>query len=87
MNFLVGVFLVLGLCVMASAGDTDNPTSKVQSSEDYYDGGDSIDQQPPQMDPSKSRNPASGDQPYSDDEIQKNTPETYAPKNMPIDQD
>jgi hypothetical protein len=87
MNFLVGVFLVLSFCVIASAGDTDNSASKVQSADDYYDGGGSIDQQPPQMDPNKSRNPASGDLPYSDDEIQKNTPENYTPKNMPIDQD
>jgi hypothetical protein len=86
MNFLIGVFLVLGLCVVASAADTENPTTKI-SPDDYYDGG-GIDQQPVQMDSGKGRNPASGDDlPYSDDEIQKNTPENYTPQNMPIDQD
>jgi hypothetical protein len=80
MNFMVGIFLVLSVCIIASAADKETPAVKAQSADDYYDGG-SIDQQP------TVRNPSSGDLPYSDDEIQRNTPENYTPKNMPIDQD
>ncbi len=93
MKFLIGSLILLGLSnityaadTAAPSGNTEDSTTKVQSTDDYYDGGN-IDQ-PPQIDPAKARSPASGDGlPYSDDEIQKNTPENFAPKNMPIDQD
>ena len=79
----VGIATIsLGLGFLAKAQQAENPSTNRRSPSGYSDGDDldahkAVD---------KSRQP-SGELPYSDDELQKNLPENYGNKNMPVDKD
>ncbi len=68
-----------------AADDKGGDSIKRQSAEGYSDES-AFETQNPDVGAVRKPN-GSGDLPYSDDEIQQNSPENYKGKNMPIDQD
>ncbi len=86
---VLSTFVALNLSFAARAEEclTEDckPSSNERKSSANYDDGNALEQSNPS---GATRSPASrGEAPYSDDELQKNAPENFKTKNMPIDQD